>query len=275
MMKNEDIENGKMAIAVCEPLYLSQHFMKDGHSAEKANGTITYVRYKNHIFGITCAHVYFSQFDDDGVASKCLMVYGNRTSYHFGVYTENGYSSHFRSMRKNKEDVDQPDIAIVHLGGGYEELHMEQKNKHPIELEKLIEPDWENAKMCMATGFPTEHKTQTETHVSAGLAQVTAECTGKLSSTRDKFMLFSSLSEPHNVFFSGMSGGPIFCDDITGQNTLTLVGIVFEGMPGSSADWNSRRDDSFLNSADVQIHGYTLTPKIFEGWLRKLKFINK
>jgi hypothetical protein len=271
MPLDHDRENGLMAVSVTEPLYLSEHFMRDGHSAEKANGTMTYIRFEGHLFGVTCAHVYFQQYDESGIAGKCLTAFGDRVVYQFGTWVESGYKSHFRSMRNSSGDTSNPDIAIVFLDEAYESIHMSRKSKSAINLSAMEEPNWKSANMCMAAGFPTEHKTQTEQIVSAELLQVIAECTTPISPGREKFSLFSCLSEPHNVYLSGMSGGPIFCDSVN-EEELALVGIIFEGTPGSSEQWRARGESSFYTGNDVHISGYTVTAEIFRGWLVALGY---
>ena len=126
--------------------------------------------------------------------------------------------------------------------------------------------------MAMACGFPTEHKSQNDSTVSAELAQVVAELTSTLSWERDSFLLSSSLEVDCEIFFSGMSGGPVYLDG-AGDKEICLMGIVYEGSPGSSAEWESRSDDSFLTKKDIQIRAHTITPEIFGDWLRRVGFL--
>lgn len=101
-------ELGKVVVRHCEPLFLSKHFLSDGHSAEKANGTITYIKYKDVIYGITCAHVYFYQ-KLNTPEEKALTVFGKeRLIYQFGVHSSEGYESHFRSLRNSPGDFSEP-----------------------------------------------------------------------------------------------------------------------------------------------------------------------
>lgn len=270
-MGDETKEYGKIVVSHCEPLYLSKHFMQDGHSAEKANGTVTYVKYKNVVYGITCAHIYFYQ-NLGSSGEKILTVFGERLVYQFGVHYPEGYKSHFRSMRSSPSDTKNPDIAIIQLNEPFPSIHMGRKGKQAIDLDRWVEPSLSDAKMAMACGFPTEHKSQNDSVVSAELAQVFAEPASTLSQDRESFLLASSLEEDCNIYFSGMSGGPVYLDG-TDDGKITIVGIVYEGVPGSSKEWEVRGPESFLTKKDIQIRAHTFTPEIFERWLKQVGYL--
>ncbi|MBR9882378.1 MAG: hypothetical protein GYB21_01425 [Oceanospirillales bacterium] len=270
-MSDEVKEYGKIVVSHCEPLYLSKHFMQDGHSAEKANGTVTYVKYKNVTYGITCAHVYFHQKLGSS-EEKILTVFGDRIVYQFGTHLSEGYRSHFRSLRASSNDTQNPDIAIVQLAEPYPSFHMHRKGKKAIDLDYWVEPNLKDVNIAMACGFPTEHKSQNDSTVSAKLAQVFAEPASSLNLERESFLLASSLEEDCTIYFSGMSGGPVYLEGADGQE-ITLIGIVYEGSPGSSKEWENRGNESFLTRKDIQIRAYTLTPEIFEDWLREVGYL--
>ena len=86
------------------------------------------------------------------------------------------------------------------------------------------------------------------------------------------FLISSSLESDNTLFFSGMSGGAVY-HIATSETPPTIIGIVFEGFPGSSIEWQSRDDQSFLTRKDIQIWAYTFTPEIFENWLRLAGFV--
>lgn len=257
----------KNLAANCEPLYLSKHFMLDGHSAEKANGTITYIKYKNMLYGVTCAHVYFHQKlgrEDE----KILTVFGERLCYQFGTHLECGYVSHFKSLRKTHNDTSKPDIAIIRLDSSYKTIHLDRKEKKPIDLDNWTEPEWKGIHMAMACGFPTEHKINDGQYVSAKFVQATIETTSPFSPEKESFLLHSTLDEENSIFFRGMSGGAIYYVNEK-NNETTLIGILFEGFPSRSDEWKDRPEESFLTKNDIQIRGYILTPTIFASWLRE------
>jgi hypothetical protein len=264
-----ELENlGKITSKNCESLFLSKPFMSDGHTAKKANGTLTYVKYKNVVYGLTCSHIYEYQKND-----FWLTVFGtNRVIYQFGHFESKGLVSDFRPLRKKPTNIDEPDIAIIKLGDPFPEIHMKHKNKVPIDIDSWKTPEWQSIKMGMACGFPTEHKKEDESFVKSPFLQVVAETTSRLEPHRESFMLASTLKTENTMFFSGMSGGPVFSDGETDE-TPTLIGIVFEGSPGSSTEWDQRSAESFLTKNDVQIRAHTFTPDIFESWLKVANYI--
>jgi len=270
-MDDEIKKMGQIAVTHCEPLYLSKHLMQDGHTANKANGTMTYVKYKGVTYGITCAHVYFVQ-EIGSSNERILTVFGNQLIYQFGLHSENGYQSHFRPLRTSTSDTASPDIAIIQLNQPYPSIYMEKKGKEAVDLDNWTSPNWDEIKMAMACGFPTEHKSESDTVVSAELAQVIAEPASSLSPDRESFLLASSLEEDCNIYFSGMSGGPVYVDN-PNDGDITLMGIVYEGTPGSSEEWNNRGAGAFLTKKDIQIRAHTFTPAIFEKWLQKVGYM--
>ncbi len=69
-----------------------------------------------------------------------------------------------------------------------------------------------------------------------------------------------------------MSGGPVY--SVTEpEGNANVIGIVFEGIPGSSEEWNARDEQSFYTEKNIQIRAYTLTPDIFEQWLIQVDYL--
>ena len=83
-----------MALKHCEPLYLSAPHLNDAHTKEKKNATITYVKYKNTLYGITCGHAFNSQFKKNKLI-KVLSIWGSNNACEFGEYerSKKGYKS--------------------------------------------------------------------------------------------------------------------------------------------------------------------------------------
>jgi hypothetical protein len=257
----------KTASKNCEPLFLSKPFLSDGHDVETANGTITFVRYQGEIFGVTCAHVFYQQM----VSRKWLTLHGkNRYVYQLGVFTANGYQSNFRPLRGDG-GTEGPDIALIYFGESVEQIHFPRKNKAAVDLDSWSKPNWEHIKVPVAFGYPTEHKNQAGDYLQSPLIGVAAEATRLLSEYDESFLMVSSLSEENTYYFSGMSGGPVY-HVADSDSAPTLIGIVYAGVPGSSAEWQKRDTQAFLTKCDVQIRAHSLTPEIFERWLRLAKF---
>lgn len=252
----------KLAATHCEPLFLSPPWMGGGHTREKANGTITYIGYKGGLYGVTCAHIYDYQFMS--TPPKWLTVHGqSRLIYQFGYFNSSGYKSMFRSLRSVNAAL--PDIAIIKLDVAFDSLHMRPKGNVPIDLDSWIEPPWSELKSPVAFGYPTEHKVEANGLLHAPLIGVPAELTRPIGPNDESFLMASSLGQENNYYLSGMSGGPVFCH--FSDAPPSVVGIVFEGSPGSSIEWHNRTHESFYTMEDVQIRAHKLTPDVFQSWL--------
>lgn len=257
----------KAAATHSEPLFLSPPWMGGGHTTEKANGTITYISHKGGLYGVTCAHIYDYQFLSN--PPKWLTVHGqNRVIYQFGYFDQSGYKSMFRSLRSS--DARGPDIAIIKLDEAYASIHMQSKGKAPIDLDSWVEPNWAELKFPVAFGYPTEHKTESNGLLQAPLIGVIAELTRPIGPNDESFLMASSLKQENNYYLSGMSGGPVFCH--FSDELPSVVGVVFEGSPGSSIEWKNRTEEAFYTREDVQIRAHKLTPDIFHNWLHLAKF---
>ena len=262
-----DIEIDTVAFQYCEPLFVTDPFLIGGHSSDRANGTITYIQFNGQAYGITCAHVYYQQFPDN----KWLAIHGKgRYVYQLGRFTSEGYKSNFHPLRK-EDDSNGLDIAIIYLGDTFREVHFPKKGKLAVNLDDWTEPNWGEITHPMAFGYPTEHKSQSPDFVESPLIHVAVEVTRKISPFDSSFLLASSLESEHGYYFSGMSGGPVFHVHDGGE--ITLIGIVYEGTPGSSKEWLARDAQAFFTNSDIQIRAHTLTPEIFEGWLKQAGLI--
>ena len=258
----------KTVLSYCEPLFLSSPLLSDGHNYEKANATITFIEYQRRVFGVTCAHVY----DQQVTSGKWLTLHGNgRYVFELGKFTQDGYQSLFRTLRVNSKN-EYPDIAVIELGESVRSTHFIRKGKKPISLDDWNEPEWPNIQIAAAFGYPTEHKLQSNLTIKSPLCSVAAEVTNPISELNESFLLHSSLKAENNVFFSGMSGGPVF-HIVDPFKPPILIEIVYEGTPGSSKEWNERGEQSFLTNKHIQIKAHTLTPKIFDQWLRVARFL--
>jgi hypothetical protein len=79
------------------------------------------------------------------------------------------------------------------------------------------------------------------------------------------------LEKPHGYYFSGISGGTLYAVE---EEILVPVGIVFEGYPSTKKQAEARANSTaFLDEHDIFIRALTLTPEIFEEWLRRAKLL--
>ena len=92
---------------------------------------------------------------------------------------------------------------------------------------------------------------------------VTAELVSTISTTSKSFTLHSSLSQPNPYGFSGISGGPVYCINSTGE--ISPAGLVFEGHP--SGEEEGCITNGFYQKNDISIRALALNRETFEGWL--------
>ncbi len=65
-----------------------------------------------------------------------------------------------------------------------------------------------------------------------------------------------------------MSGGPIYVQQ---DETLVAVGIPYEGWPQTSnrpVVFDDSGTKVLFDGNDIIVHGLTLTPEIFDNWLK-------
>lgn len=249
----------------CAPLWLSKPFMQDGHDANKANATVTFIKYKGKGYAVTCAHVYYQQ-KIGADEFRELTLFGNSPIIvSFFDFSLGSPASAFRPLIDDSPKANGPDIAIAPANFAIQQ-YMKDNNKEWLDLDSWEEPDWSINSPKVAVGYATEHKSTDGKYVLSGFVQAVAESPSGVESTRDKFMLFSQLEEEHEVFFSGMSGGPVFYQYEDDREAVP-IGIIYEGSPGSSLEWEKRGHESFLTGSHIKIDAQLLTPNTFKEWL--------
>lgn len=253
----------------CEPLFLLDEWMRSGHSEATENGTLTYLKLDGKVYGVTCRHVVASAGEAKGSGRMfAAVMHGRVVSFFRYIDTlAGGYAITFRFPALPNEE---PDIAIHCFGVDMAEAQA-LKGKVPIDLDVWREPVWSQVKLGAAVGYGTEHKIRLEDKVAAPMHVVTASLSSAVHVDSKQIVLSDQLNSPHGVFFSGLSGGPIFVDD--GDESLKFAGIVFEGAPGSSLAWKDRDlDQSFIDERDIVVYGVRITPGRFREWVASCKF---
>lgn len=173
--------------------------------------------------------------------------------------------SAFRPLVDDSPKASGPDIAIAPANFAIQQ-YMKDNDREWLDLDSWEEPDWSINSPKIAVGYATEHKSTDGEYVLSGFVQVVAESPNGVESTREKFMLFSQLEEEHEVFFSGMSGGPVFYQ-YEDDRAAVPIGIIYEGSPGSSSEWKKRGQESFFTGSHIKIDAQLLTPNTFKEWL--------
>lgn len=229
LSKRESTHLANIGSSNCEPLYLTPLASPEVHDAEKPNATLTYVKYKGDLFGVTCAHVWDLQFDDAEVKNQILGVFRGSPKSTSSGPRPSKFEMEIKSLRGQVKDKHYADIAIARLPKRFATEHMKVKGKAPILLDSWLAPDWSKLKTCVAFGFPTALKTQSSSTVSAQPLFSIAALTSSFNPNCEKFSLYSEVENEYSL--SGMSGGPVYW--IKKDDTLGLLGIIFEGSPAN------------------------------------------
>lgn len=258
----------KLARANTDPLFIldSIPHLFGGHDDQSPNGTVTFVRRLGRIYAVTAAHVVTDGIEEakSDVPNPLPHLISGRHVMPIGkVGRENQLESAFAQPRAPWPEPSDPDIAIAVLKDAYWTELSSNKGKLFIDLDTWKGPQYTEAKLCMAAGYPTEHKSLADNMVQTGMLQAVAKLQAGSDATR--FIMHSRLDKPHNRFFSGMSGGVVYADQ--DESDMVPIGIVYEGLPGGSKAWKQRDDQTYFDEYDIVVKGLYLTPEIFDGWL--------
>ncbi|MDH6152665.1 MULTISPECIES: hypothetical protein [Paraburkholderia] len=262
----------KRARSNTDPLYIldSAFTFFGGHNETSPNETATFVKRNGNIYVVTAAHVV-----EDGIEqarqslpdpiptliSEKFMPMGE-----VDPGNDARIRSAFRRPRPSWPDRVGPDIAIAPMRERYWDHLQQTKEKHPIDLDAIREPRWDEIALCLAAGYPNEHKTLIGDKVAVPMLEVYAHYQQNGAVHPGTLTLHSQLEEEHGFFFSGLSGGPVYAQDSAGD--VLAVGIVFEGSPGSKEAWDGRDSQSYITGKDIVVKALILTPSVFDAWLR-------
>lgn len=224
---DELIENASIH---CAALVITKNVISLGNgmpsfaqpSEELRSGTITFVKYKEKVYGITCWHVI-------EIYRKYLEESGNNFSHSLRTMVNGFYVVLDRFIRP-KPDFGMPnvDIAIRELNPD----HLIAIGKVPYDLD-VNNHDPSKIEFGYAVGFPETLKKKVNEsslghQISMPQVEILAEINGM---PNNRFSLNSELPErPEQEDYSGMSGGPIFWST---ENKYGIFGIIYEGGIGS------------------------------------------
>jgi hypothetical protein len=251
----------------CEPLYLMRNGSSERHDKDTDSATITYVKLKEKYYALTCAHVADAREGGDG-AFLVPTVWGlSGKGFAFRAGSINALAGEFRFLERPRYGPPRLDIAIAPLSEDFIRLHMKEKMKVPLDLDKWEEPDWRLVRTCATWGFPNRQKSSSGAVVSAKLlTTILALQSQPMSFDRDEFLLASSLPESVGISLSGLSGSAIYC--LHKDERMTPLGIIYEGSPGDPS--SKKADGSFYGPSEFQIKAVVFSPTKFREWLETL-----
>ncbi|MBY5377251.1 hypothetical protein [Rhizobium leguminosarum] len=276
-MSLPDQETPSLPRRQTDPVWLQDHFLHTGHTEETSSATFTFVKHKNQVYAVTCGHVLDAIKDEEvvpGAKFPTLALQIDRAVLNLSTFIAASQIEYAVKAPKFKDERREVDIAIAKLSDHYWSLMTEKKQKTAIDLDSWREPDWDKVKFCLAAGYPDEHKAQVEDGgrdmVSAPFATVVVEFADRSPTV---ITLSSELDQPHNYYFSGMSGGPVYAAEGLGEiedYDLFPVGIIYQGYPGSGRrSGNPDTSASFFTERDIFFRALALTPDTFDDWLRQ------
>lgn len=257
-----------------DPLWIQDHFLGTGHTEQTRNATATFVKRNGINYFITCRHVLEARLNPEVVPGSrfpTLALHLEAAVLNFSAITVHGLQVMAAApyAAQKKEEVD---IAICEISSNYWSLLQERKNKVAIDLDTWTPPTWSKVKYGVATGYPDEHKRLVTINgrdmVGVNNTHAVAEFTTQPTSTHETYTIYSRIDKPHGLYFSGLSGGPLYAieghlgDEIS-DNKLKAIGITFEGAPSSQ-----HSPAGFLGENDIYIQALALTPERFDAWLQ-------
>jgi len=249
----------------CLPIFIRPYF-PDKFTPETSNATLTFFKYGDKYYGVTCLHV----IGILNATRQCKNDYWYTLSLSLGCLTLNlsemdpsDSEKRIDAFKKLEISFGEQvvDVVIAPINDYWWSVIKSEKSKQAIDLDNWVKPEWDALDtMAKAYGYPTEHKTQDQGYVVSPCFTVCAEIASQLSQNSPQFTLFRTLENPHGYFFSGMSGGPIF---VFSDTNCYPIGVVYEeGRPGSQSE-------GYLSKEDIQIRGMIVTPNIFSAWLER------
>lgn len=255
---------------ICMPVFFHSAYMSDGHSEKSENATVTFIKYKNDIYVVTCNHVleHLEQrrehLNDHG---QTMMLLAKNVVIKLSAMNLNDPTKQidiFRKIRRKYLEV-EVDIVIGKLPENLWRVVQKNLSKSAIDLDCWEQPDLNNFKIGTAYGYSNEHKERVDGEIKTYCVEVTADIQSKLESDSVNITLFSEFDQPHGFYFSGMSGGPIILHTDTKS---AVAAIIYEGQPGSRSEITQKySSDSIFNQNQTLIKGVIINPYIFSNWL--------
>lgn len=241
------------------------------------SGTLTFVRFKGEIYGLTCRHV----LDELEKANKSQLARQNEllgddaqfppeAQFHF-YFPKNSTQTHINSVfHKAPGDEftgDCPDVAIARISSStFQQIGRAAIDlTHDFSSEDLDDP----VLGAIATGYP-EQKRQTKevNNLVRNLAVSTVIAVAPIDRmSESKLSLYAELKEePDADNLSGMSGGPILWSR---EHRWGLLGIVKEGRDMKRREPPAGQE-AIVDSHVIWIDGERLQREKLVNWLETL-----
>ena len=257
----------KQALSNCAPLYIMDAHLIEGYDESTRNGTATFVQLGGRYYACACRHmVEITQKRRESGRSKfATLALGYKQGFErLSFFTAEGLNDAVRAVPAgvNEEFLD---LAIADITSFWDRFSSEWGSV-AIEMDedRWHEPRWARAELLAAAGWPEMGKRNVTTDdgrdiVRGTLMYTVAQVKGGLSRTDRVAMMESRLEQPHNWYFSGMSGGPMY---VLQDEKIIPVALLYDGWPQKLGDTHEKYDEHW-----IAIRGAVLTPSNFARWL--------
>lgn len=220
------------------------------------NATLTFVDFKDKIYGITCKHVVDICKDKD--ASMKNICFCTLTKGKYFILND------FICPQSKIFVSPAPDIAIRQMHPDFPQA----VGKIPFKLEQNNLPDLNTIKHAIAIGYPTEEKKKIDVQNGYRIEMPCIHALAEISSidkNNGQLSLHSELEQTVQVKdFSGMSGGPVFWST---EVEYGLLGITYEALPPNPPE------DSLGGGPRITIKAELVTPSLFKNWIAKFPLL--
>jgi hypothetical protein len=238
------------------------------------SGTLTFVRYGDDIFGITCAHVIKAlEKDIENDKKQYLALDGAQSPYPKEVWKRFFFPADDTHFDVNVDFHQSPETD-VDLAAGWvpqEVFHAIGREAIDIDQEWDLPERWPEETGGLASGYPEANRrifNKNKPNDTLAISNITLRC-GIEKPVGSKIRMLSALSPEHPKdvdVLSGMSGGPILA---TVGNRWGLVGIVSGGYDLHS--YAKSDNQGFFDTPAINIEGEALNLHALRTWLGTLK----
>jgi hypothetical protein len=251
----------------CAPLYIMDAHLLEGYDESTRNGTATFVQYAGRYYACTCRHMVeiMQKRRDSGQSRFATLALGYKEGFErLSFFTAEGLNDAVRIVPPGVQE-DFLDLAIADITNFWPRFSAEWASEAiDMNPDAWHEPRWARAHLLSAAGWPEMGKRNVITPdrgaiVRGTLLYTVANVRAGLSRTDRVVMMESRLDKPHNWFFSGMSGGPMY---VIQDEKIVPVGILYDGWPQKPGDVSEEYDEF-----DIVIRGAVMTPDHFARWL--------
>lgn len=240
-------EFGANACKHCAPIFIIRQHVEMAPTAEDPSATLTFIKFRARIYGITCKHVV-------SLLREKIKESESDFSHTFFIALKRHHVVLDRFVIPPGDWVTpEPDIAIRELNPDLPEY----VGKVALDIDANLVPRLSEVSFAVAVGFPDRLKTQSSAPLGYQLAMPCVHAVADNHSTSGpSFTLFSELQNTPSIRdLSGMSGGPIYWSS---DSAYGLLGITYESSPSEGA---------LAGNASVHIKGHLADRETIERWV--------